>query len=524
MIQTISVRKRRFISCGYMTSSGRMCAVAALFGAMLPMRSVAAETTLGVEAIADTFLSSDPGTGSGGAGASSDNSGYGAMMISADVANPVQGVSYPRTMYAVVAYDMAGIKAGFDAQFGAGQWDVTDVTVRFYSNFSITGVPANNAQFNVPNPGYFNLSWLSNDAWFDPSAAGATGRSRPDFTWNNRESYFNGATIETVAPDSGFYWAGGDYNGTTACGGGSFAPTQPPCFSATYSLIKTVNLLNDIKAGGYLSLLGTPADNQVVYLINQLTKPDAHPGIWVTADLKPAGGDDDSNGETPTPVWSCSDKRPLEDAIQNQWQVRAGQAVGFYVTGYDCQNRSVEIRAAGLPKTASFTQDFDDELGKQKALFNWTPSLADVGKSKSVRFKTVLKTQTGSKSSLVRQSKISVLPPLPGTDTDAAAEAVVANITVSRALYRTGNNQMDVRGRIVWQKGSTRAQRALAIARAVQVLDGDGQNLLLEVQAPLSGQWKASFALPSSMSSTPTSVSAVFRGRTSEAKALKVRP
>lgn len=596
-------------------SSGPTIAASLLFG---QSNITTAATTLSTEATADTFLSSDP------ANADTDNSGYGAMMISADVTDIPQGKNYARTLYAFVAYNTADIKSKFDALYGANQWEINDVTVKFYSNFSIPGVPANNNQFNIPNPGYFTLSWMSNDSWFKPNSVGTTGKANADFTWNNQNAYLASGNFVSVSPNNGFYWTGGDYNGTTQCGGGNFAPTMPPCFSSLYSLIKTPQLLNDIYNGDYLSLMGKPADSQVVYLINQMTKPDAHPQIFVTADLKPvtqtttdssssptttdtttttntgptsdtptsttantdastttsptstsdtstatdttkntgitsdtststtstntstdtststsstSSSDTSTTADTGTSATtdrststsssagttvSCGYKNPQEDLIQNQWLIHAQQSLGFYVTAYDCSGRSVEIQLINPPQGSSLTQSYDSNTGKQKALFTWTPTLAEVEKTKTLKFKAVVKTTKGTKSSTVQQTKISVLPPLLTTvnassANAAIADASVAKVIISTAQWRARKNQILLQGKIQWEKGITRDARAQAIAEMIQIINVDTGSTLIETQANLAGNWKILIAWSSGIQ-PPNSVEATFKGKISPFK------
>lgn len=250
--------------------------LAAAVALVLSSQSSSAATTLSTEATADTFLTSYS------AQANSNMSSYGAMMISAPVSDPLQGISEVRTMENLVAYNTAGIKAGFDAQYGAGNWHVTDVQLKFYTNFDIPGVPANNNQFNVPAVGSFNISYFANDNWFNPATAGATGLTNADLTWNSvygsggaYSSLFSNQVLEGT-----FYYPGGTTNGTTDC-----FSVADSCAPRYWDLSLTSALVNDIASGGYLSFHGTAADDHVVYLINQLTKPGAHPQIFITADV-----------------------------------------------------------------------------------------------------------------------------------------------------------------------------------------------------------------------------------------------
>ena len=249
-------------------------AIAAAIAGLLASQTVIAlaDTTLSMDAVSDTFLSSDPNY------ANSDMSGYGAMMISANLPDPQQGINYARTMDNLVAYDTSSIKSQFDAQYGAGDWHVTDVQVKWYTNFDILGVPANNSQFNVPAAGSFHISLLANNNWFNEASAGATGLANSNLNWN---SVFgtNGAYSNLLTGDQvlGTYsYTGGSYNGTTSC-------NNDACDPRFWDLGQNSNLFSTVASGGIVSLFGSAADNNVTYLINQLTKPGAHPQIFISA-------------------------------------------------------------------------------------------------------------------------------------------------------------------------------------------------------------------------------------------------
>lgn len=238
----------------------------------------AAAATLSVEATADTFLTSYS------AQANSDMSSYGAMMISSPQSDLVQGISEVRTMENLVSYNSASIKSGFDSQFGVGNWHVTDVQLKWYTNFDVQGVPANNNQFNVPHAGYFGVSYFSDDNWFNPATAGATGLtvSNPKVTWNS--VYGGGAWSNLFGGQESvgtFYYPTGNANGTTDC-------VSQQCAPRYWDLSLSSAMVADIMSGGYLSFHGYAADNQVVYLVNQLTKPGAHPQIFISAEAGPA--------------------------------------------------------------------------------------------------------------------------------------------------------------------------------------------------------------------------------------------
>lgn len=254
----------------------KMTAVAAGIACMLGANpAFAAATTLSTEAASDTFITNDTRY------INSNMSSYGAMMISAPLQDLVQGISQYRTMETLISYNTATLKSGFDAIYGAGQWQVTDVKVQFYTNFDIPGVPANNNQFNVPAVGDFKLSYVANDSWFNPATIGTTGLSNSNLTWNS--VYGGGAYsgLFTGEQALGTYtYTGGTVNGTTDC---YSSPTN--CGMRFWDLsLNSTGLVNDILSGDYVSIHGAAADDKVTYLINQMTKPGAHPAIYITAD------------------------------------------------------------------------------------------------------------------------------------------------------------------------------------------------------------------------------------------------
>jgi hypothetical protein len=239
---------------------------------MVQTHSPLASTLLSADAVADTFIASDPDY------ADRDMSAFGAMQISANLPNPVQGINHPRTLDLLVAYDTAAIKAGFDARYGAGNWHVTDVQVKWYSNFDILGVPAHNPQFNVPAAGAFNIALLANNQWFDAATAGAQGLANPDLNWN--AVYGAGGAYNTLLDGMqtlGTYaYDGGNFNGTNNC-------ANDVCAPRFWDLGDNPDLFDIVTRGGFVSLFGSAADSQVTYLVNQITKPGAHPQIFVSA-------------------------------------------------------------------------------------------------------------------------------------------------------------------------------------------------------------------------------------------------
>lgn len=189
--------------------------------------------------------------------------------------------------------------------------------------------------------------------------------------------------------------------------------------------------------------------------------------------------------------------------------------MGFAVAALDCQGRAVTLKAGNLPKNAGFTQSFDGGLNKQKGLFTWTPPLSDVEKTLRLSFKAVADTPQGPKSSPSVKTQIRVLPPALSDAANPVAEAAVAGVSITRAVWRKGIGQVDLAGRIKWAKGAGREARALAIARTVRILDAASQTQWLEAQANLAGQWKLSISLLPKGTAPPNAIQAEFRGKAS---------
>lgn len=235
--------------------------------------SVLADTTLSVESVADTYLNS------GSIYANRDLSNYGAMEISANLPNPAQGINDPRTMDLLVAYDTATIKAGFDTQYGVGNWHVTSAQVKWYSNYDIIGTQANNIQFNGPAAGSFNISLLTNNTWFNAATAAGPGLANTDVNWNS--VFITGGAYSTLLDGMqtlGTYaYTGGDFNGGNNC-------LNEVCDPRFWNLGSNTSLINIITNGGYISLFGSAADGNVSYIVSQRGAAGAHPQLFISAD------------------------------------------------------------------------------------------------------------------------------------------------------------------------------------------------------------------------------------------------
>lgn len=231
-----------------------------------------ADTTLSVDSVADTYLNSDPLL------SNRDWSNFGTMGISANLPNPAKGMNTPRTMDALIAYDTAAIKTGFDAEFGADNWHVTDVRVKWYSNYDILGIAPQNPQLNVPAAGSFNISLLTHNDWFDPATAGDKGFANTDLNW---DSVFGsggkyGNLLDGVQTLGSYSYTGGNFNGGNNC-------LNEVCAPRVWDLGDNANLFDIIGNGGFMSLFGSAADSNVTYIVSQRSANGAHPQLFVSA-------------------------------------------------------------------------------------------------------------------------------------------------------------------------------------------------------------------------------------------------
>ena len=203
-----------------------------------------AAQTQAINPVADTFVSS--------ANASSNYGAAGALAVSAP--GLAQG-----EFQTVARFDLASVKAAFDSSFGAGNWQITGVSLK------LTAALPNNAIFNANAPGQFAIEWMQDDSWIEgtgmpssPSATGLNFSTLPSF-------------LTTVTPLGNFNFVGGNSG------------------SATYPLTLQSSFANDIRAGSLVSLHLFAADSAVSYVFNSRTIGTAtsRPELSITADAIP---------------------------------------------------------------------------------------------------------------------------------------------------------------------------------------------------------------------------------------------
>lgn len=220
------------------------CVVGVVLVGVCASHAIAA-VTQSINPVADTFVAaSNPNANFGAAG--------GLALSPSSAANG--------EFQSVMRFDLASVKASFDATFGEGNWQLTSVSLK------LTATLPNNPIFNTSAAGQFAIEWMQDDAWIEgtgmPSAPGATGLN------------FN--TLPTHLA-----------NGVASLGTFSFAGGNSG--SATYALPLQASFASDITSGSLVSLHAFAGDNAVSYLFNSRNVSNVanRPELSITADAIP---------------------------------------------------------------------------------------------------------------------------------------------------------------------------------------------------------------------------------------------
>lgn len=196
----------------------------------------------------------------GGANPDKNYGGAGALMVAG--ASSGNGI-----FQTLLKFQLSGAKTQFDAQFGAGNWFVTGISLRLAGNFGTQGAVPNNAIFPAINTGAFGVSWLVNDSWTE--GMGSPSAPSIDGLTYNQLSLLTGVGDESL---------------------GSFTYVPPGNnISTTWSLLTASGFLADIGAGADASLELFAKDSTISYLFNSRSYGTAgnRPLLTITAIPEP---------------------------------------------------------------------------------------------------------------------------------------------------------------------------------------------------------------------------------------------
>lgn len=159
-------------------------------------------------------------------------------------------------LQSVLRFDTSSAVSGFNATFGAGNWQITSVELQ------LTATLPNNAVFNTSAAGNIAVSWMQNDSWVEgtgsPQVVSTTGIS-----FSTLPSFLS-------ASDASL--------GSFAFGGGTSGTT-------TASLGLPAAFAGDIAAGGLVSLRLLAGDSVVSGVFNSRNfgTASARPALTIRA-------------------------------------------------------------------------------------------------------------------------------------------------------------------------------------------------------------------------------------------------
>lgn len=224
----------------------------ALAGIFFTVGICLGQSSFSSSSIADAFVA----TGANGSLSSSNFGAAGAMSLSAS--------GLPQGEFqSVLKFDLSGAANSFNAQFGAGQWTITSVTLKLNSS------PHGNSIFNNIAAGQFNISLMQNNSWVEGTGTGGIPTS-DGVSFNSLLGvYVNNAADQTL--------------GTFSFPGGSSGQNS-------YTLGLSSGLVSDVMSGSDASLRLFAADSTVSYLFSSRSGGAASPTIVVDAAAIPEPG------------------------------------------------------------------------------------------------------------------------------------------------------------------------------------------------------------------------------------------
>jgi hypothetical protein len=165
----------------------------------------------------------------------------------------------------VIMFNFASTEAGFNSQYGAGQWAVQSVTL------TLNSFPPGNPIFNgftsgeVNTAGLFSVNWMQNDTWVEGTGK-PSNPTTDGLTWNTLPAY-SSASDESL---------------------GTFSFDGSVNEEDTYTLALTPGLLSDIQNGNNSSMNLFAADSNIAYVFNSLNgESEGYPAPLLTVNAIP---------------------------------------------------------------------------------------------------------------------------------------------------------------------------------------------------------------------------------------------
>lgn len=169
----------------------------------------------------------------------------------------------------VIKFNVAAAVSQFNTTYGAGNWNITGVTLSLASNFGDQGEQPNSSVFNTINAGSFGVTWLANDSWVEGTGG---GNGTPGYPNNSMVSFNSISTLFS--------------GGSASLGTYTYTPPGDNVY-LNYGLPLDTSLVSDLAGGGDVSLYFYAADNQVSYLFNSRSFASNHPELTLIASAVP---------------------------------------------------------------------------------------------------------------------------------------------------------------------------------------------------------------------------------------------
>jgi len=233
-----------------------LCHLGGVAGLLLLLPVVShADTVFMTTPTADAFLAAGSATNPACTTTCGDLNFGGTGNLSVAPASSVKG-----EFDTVMKFNFTNAVSLFNSTYGAGNWQVTGVSLSLNASFGTQGAQPSNVLFNSANGGNFAIQWLSNNSWIEGTNGGSGGPG--GITFNTKSTLLTGPTASL----------------------GTFTYTLPGANNvyATYNLPLNPNLIGNITGGGDLSLFLTPADDQIGYLFAARSAGTTNPQFIVT--------------------------------------------------------------------------------------------------------------------------------------------------------------------------------------------------------------------------------------------------
>jgi hypothetical protein len=163
----------------------------------------------------------------------------------------------------VIRFDLSSSRNSLDAQYGAGQWSVQDISLQLSSS------PHSNAIYNEVSAGRFGVSLMRNNSWVE-GTGNASSPSAAGISFNTLQSNFINPSLDPAL-------------GTFNFDGGTSGLNQ-------YSLDLGSGLNSELLAGGTVSLRLFAADSAISYLFSSraASSLSTQPQLLITAIPEPS--------------------------------------------------------------------------------------------------------------------------------------------------------------------------------------------------------------------------------------------